>query len=300
MEKLPFRNKRQIIFEDDDGPSFRQIRSNLNKRKAIIYLLAFIIILTLIIVLWLWPSWFADISLNSQLYSNKAGADFINIHFLNFWSTNFFFNKTSLITGIIGAIILILPPDRTLLLYITKRLGRKELSLVKSIAFYGIIGFVVFYLFGYFLNADGSFALTAYLIESGELGFSGTIIFDAFNVIFNINNTDYVTIFIYGNLISPIISLVLGAIIFRLVLYIIRAYYLRRNDFHIMTGVFSIIGLGCLLIFFTLPLQALDGINLIQIWSLILGAISFIALGGVISIFGRKKSAIFGSNRMNK
>ena len=56
------------------------------------------------IALWLWPSWFGDISLNTQLYLNKAGADYIDIHFLNFWSTNFFFNKTCLISGIIGGI----------------------------------------------------------------------------------------------------------------------------------------------------------------------------------------------------
>jgi len=263
---------------------------NLSLKIKVVILIIIIVSITLVITLWAWPSWFSDINLQAQLYDNKADANFINIHFLNFWSTNFFFNKTCLIGAIIGAVIMIIPPDRTLLIFINKKLGRGEVSLLKAFIFWGITGFLLFYLLGFFLNSGNRFALTVYLIENGELKLSPTILADAFNVIFNINNRDFITVYIYSNLIFPIMSFILGIIIFRLILYLLRNVYIYRNDFNIISCILLIIGTFFLIGFFYVPIMPLDGINLIQIWSLIIGFVSFLVLAIIIFVFGKRKT----------
>ncbi|MFX1312206.1 MAG: UPF0182 family protein [Promethearchaeota archaeon] len=263
---------------------------NLSRKVKLTILIVIIISIILAIALWAWPSWFADINLQTQLYNNKAESNFLNIHFLNFWSTNFFFNKTCLIGGIIGCIIMITPPDRTLLTFINKKLGRGEVSLLKASLFWGISGFILFYLFGFFLNSGNRFALTIYLIEDGNLKLSPTILTDAFNVIFNINNNDYITVYIYSNLIFPIISFIFGVVIFRLILYLLRNIIIHRNDFYIVSSIFLIIGTFFLIGFFYAPILPLDGINLIQIWSLIIGFISFLVFSIITHLYGKKKS----------
>ena len=262
-------------------------RKRLSPKKILKYALIFGVIITLIITLWLWPSWYGNINLKTQLYINKADANYLTIYFLNFWSSNFFFNKTCLISALIGFVLMVLPPDRTVLTYINSRLGRGSVSRLKAFIFWGVIGFVLFYLIGFVINAGDSFAWTVYLIENGEVGISN--IFAAFNVIFNINSTDYIAVFIYSNLVFPIISLILGIIIFRILLYLIRNVYLVRNDFNIISCILSIIGIACLIGFFSLPLSPLNGINLIQIWSLLFGCIGFLTLALLIGLYSRSK-----------
>ena len=183
--------------------------------------------------------------------------------------------------------LIVLPPDRTLLSYISSQFGRGRVSILKASLIWGIIGFVLFYLIGFMINAGDTFAWTMYLIENGTIGTSNP--FDAFNVIFNINSQEYVAIFLYSNLIFPIIALILGIVIFRIVLYLIRNVYLVRNDFNVLSCIFLILGIACLIGFFSLPMSPLDGINLIQIWSLVLGFIGFLTLGVIFGWYSKTK-----------
>ncbi|MHA1235485.1 MAG: UPF0182 family protein, partial [Promethearchaeota archaeon] len=111
----------------------------------------------------------------------------------------------------------------------------------------------------------------------------------AFNVIFNQNSVDFVTIYIYSNLLVPIISFIMGVIILRLILNVVKYVYLRRNDYLVMGNVLVIIGLVCGLAFVYIPTLSLDGVNVIQILSLIFGFFSITALGAIICIFGKMK-----------
>ena len=257
-------------------------------RKYLLYIILAIAVVVALAIFWLWPSWYADINLQTQLYSNKANADFINVYFLNFWATNFFFNKTALIGALIGSIIMTIPPDKTLLTAIGTRLGFGKPSYAKSLLFWWTAGFVIFYFLGFLLDFNAtSFSWIAYLIENGEMNLTPTIITDAFSILFNSGSKDYITMFIYGNLILPIIYFTLSVIIFRVILNIVRNVYLRRNDYYALANIFMAIGLGFGLWFFTTPTQALDGISLIQIWAIIIGFISFPILGLLIYLYGR-------------
>ncbi|MFW9781673.1 MAG: UPF0182 family protein [Candidatus Heimdallarchaeota archaeon] len=257
-------------------------------KKIFLGLLIIFVILIILSIFWFWPAWIGPINLQVQLYETKANTNFIEVHFINFWGSNFFFNKTSLIGALTGCIIMSIPPDRTLLSIIGTRLGFGKPSYVKSLIFWWSFGFILFYLLGFMLNLNGqSFAWTAYLIENGEIQLSPNIIIDAFQVIFNQNNMDFITIFIYGTLILPLITLSLGIIIFRIVLNIAKNLYLRRNDFYVLANTLLICGLLFGLWFFFLPTQALNGINLIQIWSIIFAFVTFNAIGILIYVFGR-------------
>ncbi|GAG00219.1 unnamed protein product, partial [marine sediment metagenome] len=250
-------------------------------KKYLIILAIFVVIIIALAVFWLWPAWYGNINLQSQLYANKAGGlDYEDFFFLNFWSTNFLFNKTALVGAFTGSILMSIPPERNLLTIIGTKLRFGKPSYLKSMIFWWTFGFILFYFLGLILNSNnGGFAWTLYLIENGEIQLSPNLIFDAFNVIFNINNTDFVTIYIYSNLLVPIVVFIISVIIFRLILNIVRNVYLRRNDYLVMGNVFAIIGLLCGLVFVFIPTMSLDGINVIQILALIFGFFSFTALG---------------------
>jgi hypothetical protein len=294
------KKSRNININDDDYRRYKYIPIKRKPRlKSYLILLTIIAaIITLLAIFWWWPSWFADISLREQLYSNKAStASYFEVLFLNFWSTNFFFNKTALIGAIIGVVIMNIPPDRTLLTTIGTKLGFGKPSYLKAFLFWTVFGFVLFYLIGFTLNLNGgAFAWTAYLVNNGELPISPNIILDAFNVILNINSKDLITIFIYRNLILPVVNLILGILIFRAILNIIKNVYLRRDDYYVAANVLIIIGLAFGMGLFSIPTIALDGINLIQIWSVIFGFIAFIGLGCLIYIYGRIKYARSSKN----
>jgi len=81
----------------------------------------------------------------------------------------------------------------------------------------------------------------------------------------------------------------MGVIILRLILNAAKYVYLRRNDYLVMGNVLVIIGLACGLGFVYIPTFSLDGINVIQILSLIFGFFSITALGAIICIYGKKQ-----------
>jgi len=274
--------------ENDGRFRYKPLNKKPRLRKYLLYSIPIVVIALIIIFFWLIPSWFAPINLQIQLYQNKANANFVDIFLLNFWSTRFFFNKTALIGGLIGSIIMCLPPDKTLLSMIGTKLRFGKPSYLKSILFWWTIGFVIFYLFGFLLDSNNQgFSWVVYLLENGELEISPTILTDAFNVIFDPTSSDYTTIFIYSNLIIPIINFILGVLIFRAILNITKNFYLRRNDYYVLSNIIIVIGLLLGLGFFALPTLSLDGINITQSWALIFGFIGLIAVGSTLYIFGR-------------
>ncbi|MBY8980026.1 MAG: UPF0182 family protein, partial [Candidatus Lokiarchaeota archaeon] len=268
---------------------YSRFKGKVSHRKLILIIIVIVAIISALAVFWLWPAWFGDISLNAQLYSSKAGGlDYFNFFFLNFWSTNFLFNKTALIGAFLGSAIMSLPPERNLLTLIGTKLRFGKPTRWKSLLFWWTIGFVMFYFLGLLLNLNnGGFSWTIYLIENGEIVLSPNLILDAFNIIFDQNSIDFVTIYIYSNLLVPIITFTMGVIILRLILNIVKYVYLRRNDYLVMGNVLVIIGLVCGLVFVYLPTLSLDGVNVIQILSLIFGFFSVTALGVIIYAYGK-------------
>jgi len=270
---------------------YRPFKRKPRLKKFVLIIIAIVVIIVLMTFLWWWPSWFADINLQTQLYDIKAGGiDFQEIYFLDFWSISFFFNWTALIGGFIGAIIMSIPPERTLLTVIGTRARFGKPSIIKSLLFWWTIGFFIFYLLGFLLALnDGQFSWTIYLIQSGEIELSPFIVFDAFDVLFDPNNTDYITIFTYTNLILPIIYFIFALLIIRAILSIVKNSYLRKNDYYVLANIFMLIGLFFGIGFFSLPQLPLDGIGVIQVWSVLLGFIGFLTLGLLIYIYGRRR-----------
>lgn len=266
----------------------------INIRKVKKYLLILIpiigIIITLLSIFIFWPMWHGEIDLQAQLYSSKAGGlNYYDFYFLNFWATNFFFNKTALFFAITGCIIMSLPPNRNLLTIIGTRLRFGKPSAKKALAFWWIFGFIIFYIMGLIIGSIGDFAWTMYLIENGVIQLSLTIITDAFNVLFDPSSMSLEAIFIYNGIFLPILIFIIGVFIARGVLNIASNYYLHRNDYNILANGLIIAGLLCGIGFFILPIFSLNGIQLIQIWALIILFGAFILLGFLAYIYGKKK-----------
>ena len=274
----------------------REVRFNYNLfkkngqyKKLILIVIGVAAIITLIGIFWWWPSWFGSINLQAQLYSNKvSGINFFDFYFLNMWSTNFIFNKTALIGAVIGSVIMSLPPERNLLTIIGTKLRFGKPSRLKALAFWWTIGFVMFYLLGLLLDVNsGGFSWTIYLIENGEIQITPNIILDAFAVLFDSNSTNFIAIFVYSNLILPVVTFIFGVLILRLVLNIVKNTYLRKNDYYVISNAFLIIGLLCGLGFFFVATLPLDGIGIIQIWAVILGFITMTSLGIFMYLYGK-------------
>ena len=278
-----------LNLESDARFKYSRLKKTGRYKRLLILPIIIVAIIVVLAVFWWWPAWFGSINLQSQLYESKAGGlDYFDFFFLNFWSTSFLFNKTALIGAFIGSILMSIPPERNLLTVIGTKLRFGKPSYLKALIFWWTIGFVLFYFLGLILNANnGGFAWTLYLIENGEIPLSPSLIFDAFNVIFNANNTDFVTVYVYSNLVVPIAIFVIGVIIFRLALNIVKNIYLRRNDFLVAGNILAIIGLICGLGFVFIPTLSLDGINVIQILGLIFGFFSFTSLGALIYVYGK-------------
>ncbi|NVM46509.1 MAG: UPF0182 family protein [Candidatus Lokiarchaeota archaeon] len=278
-----------LNLESESRFKYSRFKKKGRYKRLIILPIIIAAIIVVLAIFWWWPAWFGSINLQSQLYESKAGGlDYFDFFFLNFWSTSFLFNKTALIGAFIGSILMSIPPERNLLTVIGTKLRFGKPSYLKALIFWWTIGFVLFYFLGLTLNANnGGFAWTLYLIENGEIPLSPSLIFDAFNVIFNANNTDFVTVYVYSNLVVPIAIFVIGVIIFRLALNIVKNIYLRRNDFLVAGNILAIIGLICGLGFIFIPTLSLDGINVIQILGLIFGFFSFTSLGALIYVYGK-------------
>ncbi|MHA2006188.1 MAG: UPF0182 family protein [Promethearchaeota archaeon] len=250
-----------------------------------------VVVLVVLTIVWFWPAWFGPIRLNSQLYSKKAGGlNYFDLYFLNFWSINFIFNKTALLGAIIGCIIMSVPPNRNLLTIIGTKLKFGKPSRWKALVFWWTGGFILFYFIGMVLDFDGQFSWVMYLFEKGEIALSPLTIFtDAFDVLLNQNNVNLEFIFIYSRLYLPLIYYVFIIIIVRMILNVASNNYLKRNDYNVAANALLIAGSIFGLIFFTLPTYALNGVQLIQMWSSVLGFFVLIGLGILVYIYGRIK-----------
>ncbi|TXT59681.1 MAG: conserved membrane protein of unknown function [Promethearchaeota archaeon] len=287
-----------ISLDDDEEPprgiryKYKPFRNRPILRKYFIYIVIIVVAVVLISVFWLYPAWIADINLQGQLYNNKAeGLDYYQYRFLNFWNTTFFFNKTALIGAIIGTIIMLIPPDQIFLTLLGTKLRFGRPSRIKATVFWLTGGFGIFYLFGHFINSNGQFAWAIYLIERGELSIPPTILFDAFNVLLNPGVLDFTTIYVYSNVILPIISFIVGVLIFRMILLFIGNSYLKRNDYYLTASILGIVALIFISSFFTLPVSSLDGIQIIQSWAVIFGSFGFLGFSIFVYIYGKLKTS---------
>ena len=262
-----------------------------------------VIVLVLLSIFWFWPAWFGPINLNTQLYKNKViitdplkkALNYQDFYFLNFWSINFFFNKTALLGAIIGSVIMsgfIFFPNRSLLTIIGTKLKFGKPSRLKASIFWWTGGFVLFYFIGMILDFDGQFSWVLYLFEKDQITLDPfNVFFDAFMVLIDQNNVNIEFIFVYTRLYLPLIYFIFGIIIFRLSINIASNYYLRRNDYNIGTNALLIAGCVSGMIFFTLPTFALNGVQLLQMWSILLAFLILLGLGLSLYIYGRIKVA---------
>lgn len=244
------------------------------------------------VLIWAYPVWYGAVSLNNQLYWNKAGSfDYWQFYTLNGWSSSFFFNKIGLVSGLIGMALMILPvPDRSILSFIGEWRGRPNPSRAKCYLFWMPVGFGIFYVIGQLMDVVGGFGWGAYLLESGNVSGDVTTIGSALQVLFDpgsIQTGFMTTIFAYQYFWLPIINLVLGVIIFRIILAMIEYGSLKQN--YVLTASYGIMLVGVIfgITLFNLPLTSMDGLNQLQNLSVVLGFICFLGLGFLFFLYGK-------------
>ena len=129
-------------------------------RKRLLIIGLVIAIVIVIIGVWSIPLWLAKINLQQQLYDAKGGnLNFWKLYTLNFWSTNFFFNKIGLIGAIIGCLIMSIPPENTLFALLGRKFGWGVISKKKVFILWWTAGFALFFIIGQAIET-GYFALS--------------------------------------------------------------------------------------------------------------------------------------------
>ena len=262
-------------------------------RKRLLIIGLVVAILIVIIGVWSIPLWLAKINLQQQLYFAKGGGelggelDFWKLYTLNFWSTNFFFNKIGLIGAIIGVVIMSIPPENTLITLLGRKFGWGTISRKKVLLLWWTAGFALFFIIGQAIET-GYFALSMYMIEEGGASFS---FLNALGILNGNPNVTQVDIFIYNGVTLPIINYILILIALRIVILIVR-YFLQKEEYMIASQVSFLIIIFFLMGIFGKPLDTLNGIDFIQIWSIYLGLIIFLGLGIAFLIIGKKKRKI--------
>ncbi len=273
-----------------------------NRRKITIIGLILGAIAVFAILIWAYPAWYGGISLNQQLYMSKAGSfDFWQFYTLNGWSSQFFFNKIGLVSGLIGMLFMILPiPDRAVLSFIGDWRGRPNPSRAKCYLFWAPVGFGIFYVVGQLMDVWGMFGWGAYLVEQGNISGDIATVGNALQVLFNpgaIDTSFMSTIFAYQYFWLPIINLIFACIILRVVLAMIEYRGLKQN--YILTVAYGVILVGIIfgVTLFNLPLTGIDGLNQVQNWSVVLGFVGFLVLGVFLLIYGKVRHSILSFDK---
>ncbi|MHA1475621.1 MAG: hypothetical protein ACTSQ5_10580, partial [Promethearchaeota archaeon] len=265
----------------------RRIPPASRKRLLIIGLVVAVFIV--IISVWSIPLWLAKMNLQQQLYDTKGGGDldFWKLYTLNFWSTNFFFNKIGLIGAIIGCIIMSIPPENTLITLLGRKFGWGTISRKKIFLLWWTAGFVLFFIIGQAMET-GFFALSMYLVEEGSASFS---FLNALGILNGNPNVTQMDIFIYKSVTLPIINYVLALIALRVIILIVK-YFLLKEEYMIAAQVSFLIEIFFLMGLFGKPLDTLNGIDFIQIWSIYIGLIIFLGLGIAFLIIGKNRRRV--------
>ncbi|MHA1718557.1 MAG: UPF0182 family protein [Promethearchaeota archaeon] len=259
------------------------------KKKQFLIAIIVIAIFAVIIAVWTIPLWIAKINLQQQLYSNKGGGDldFWKIYTLNFWSTNFFFNKIGLIGAIIGCIIMSFPPENTLITLLGRKFGWGPVSRKKTLILWWTAGFVFFFIVGQAMET-GYFALSMYMIQDGKVSFS---FFKALLILNGNPSVSQLDVYIYNAITHPIITYILVLIAIRIIILIVK-YSFLKEEYMLAASISFLIDIFFLMGLFGKPLEMLDGIDFIQIWSIYIGLILFLGLGIVFVTIGLKNRRI--------
>ncbi|MCP4761849.1 MAG: COG1615 family transporter [archaeon] len=246
-----------------------------------------------IIVVYGIPSWWARIDLQNQLYANKAdiaaGNTFWSFLVLNFYSTSFIINWVGLLGALIGCIIMSLPPDKNFIAIIGTKLGWGRPSNKKALIFWWTGGFLLFYFFGQLIDGFSNFGLTMYMINAGTISPPSSLFLLPLAVMNNLE-IGMEHIFVYSNLYLPIIIYLLSIVAFRIILKILKVFYLERNDYLIGSYICFLISDFILMYFFSIPMNSYDAVGLIQLWMTPFGFFGFIGLGVFFRFFLYKQA----------
>lgn len=256
-------------------------------KRRLIVILIIAVVAVLIGIFYGYPLWHARISLQDQLYSQKSDIDFWNIYTLNYWSTNFFFNKIGLIGAILGSLIMSIPPEDSVLKLLSLKFGWENLKKWKSMVLWWTGGFVIFYIIGQSIE-NGYFALAMQLIENGYLDLGSGQLFHAMTALSDPSQVSEIDIFYYQTITRPIIMFIIGVVIFRIILRIVYYLIMDRNEIKISMLGSNLIGMFFLIALFNRPLKAQNGLDLIRSWAIFLGIAIFFIIGIALFIYSKK------------
>ncbi|GAB4331310.1 MAG: hypothetical protein Kow0069_38930 [Promethearchaeota archaeon] len=272
------------------GGGFR--RASPVKRVAILGLVLGSIV-TLLVAFIAIPVWHAGVFLREQLYHAKAGGfDYWDLYTLDYWSSNFFFNKTGLIGAAIGVVVMAFPlPERGFMQLAAQRLERRPPSKKKALLFWLTAGFGIFYLLGQFIDVAGGFGWGMYLAERGRIASDPGVFSRTLAVLRDPTAITMSDVFAYQHLYVPLINFTAFVVALRLLSNAAGNLYEEPNYVVAGANVLLIIGVIMVASYLNLPLRSINGLDVIQFNAVIFGGVGFLVAGVVFYVVGKLSKA---------
>nr|MDO8114804.1 UPF0182 family protein [Candidatus Sigynarchaeota archaeon] len=228
-----------------------------------------IAIVAIVIFAWGIPVWLADLSLDTQMYSNKAGVDFITVNLLD-WAAIW----VPLIPAAIATVILLHPKKFLSVLPVKGIRGHLRASILFSIVIFGI---------SYFLSwiiGDMSYGMfmAHYLQRDPTSGFVDFFAsFKALLIPFDTSQYSVNVLLSWQYLTMPIMNAILTAFLFRMIFEMIGAKVNGGYAIEFLGRLFLIIGIILGYFYLASPLSTYDSVE--RTWLYILPLTMWTMLG---------------------
>ncbi len=250
-----------------------------NRSLKIIPLLLIVAIVVVVLCAWAIPAWMADIELDKQLYTNKAGGvDFVEVNMLN-WAKLW----APLIPAALVTAFLIYPKKFLSILRISSNAGRVRLGIVFSIIVFGVS-----YLINW-LSGELSYGMfMAQYLQNDPSFVSFWDSFKALSIPFDPSAYNINVLLTWKTITMPIFNAILTAVLIRMIMEMIGARVNGGYAIEFLGRLFLSIGIVLAYFYLAAPLSAYDSIERTQLYILPLTMWTLISVG----LFGLIFSAV--------
>jgi hypothetical protein len=250
------------------------MKKNSNTSK-IFLLLVIIIVIVVLVFAWALPVWQADLSLDTQLYTRKAGVDFITVNLLN-WSKLWApLIPAAIVTGVLFY------PRKFLGIFMKHSVQHRwRLAIMFSLlvfgAAYGICYLISDFAYGFFM---------ASYLQNDPSYVNFFAAFSAMNIPFDPSTYNVEALLTWKYLTLPILDTILTAGLIRLGLEMFGARVNGGYAIEFLGRLFIVIGIILCFFYLASPLTSYDVIERIWLYILPLTMWTFFSIGSFGLLF---------------
>jgi len=252
-------------------------RNNIQRSVKVVPIVIIVIVVISTILLWALPAWLANLSLDVQMYHNKANVDFYEVNLLN-WAVLW----APLVPAAIATVCLAKPKKFLSIVPVVTRAGKKNLLTIYTVAV-----FVIAYLISW---GGGQFSYGFFMAQNVQVNIPGSfaaLLFPFNPSLYNVN-----TLLTWKFITLPVMNTILTAFLLRNIFEMIGARISGGAPIEFLGRIFMVIGIIMAYFYLAAPLSVYDVVQRIWLYIVPLVMWTFIAAGSFALLF-----AVFSPRR---